>query len=292
VDIVPSSSVTLKSGNEFILYEYLGIGNESVVFKGLDCQTNNLVAIKFERTDAKLSQLGNERKALLKLTDCPDVPHIIDYSLYENYKVLVTDKIGYSLEKVKSKLPITTVLKIGFKTLRILRNIHKHGILHRDVKPSNIIVMPNWDITLIDFGLSEIPNVCDKFRTCYTLSYGSLASIEGGFRLSYDDLESLAYTLMSLLLGGLPWDKMKEKQLLKAKQNINWKSLYQQLPSVLVDFLKYSRNCRSRTDEPDYQTWIEEFRTAYKNEKRKEQKRLSPTNKNNIKFKQNKKTKI
>jgi len=87
----------LESGYEVTLNKFLGGGKESIVYAGVN-ERGAIVVVKFESANAKLPQLETEKKALENLSGCRGVPHLIDYSLYEGYRVLVTDKLGTPLE--------------------------------------------------------------------------------------------------------------------------------------------------------------------------------------------------
>ena len=242
------------------------------VYQGLNLITGNEVAIKIEKSSIKKSSL------LLKEIDVYQnllnesalinrIPNIIRSSTKDNLNILVMDLLGPNLEdlliKCNRNFSLKTVLMIGIQILEIIEAIHKKKYLHRDIKPTNILIGRgkfSHQIYLIDFGLAKcyiqengkhIPYREDKpFKGTYR--YSSITShfyIEQGRR---DDLESIGYILIYLYKGLLPWQGLKSKELIiKSKISTTIEELCKDLPHEFEIYLQYTRNLKF-AEPPDY----------------------------------------
>jgi len=113
---------------------------------------------------------------------------------------------------------------------------------------------------LIDFGLAAVHG--KRLQPASgTVSYSSIVAMQSNIPLPWDDLESLAYTLISLANGKLPWDGMPFLQVVQQKKQPATK-ICVRLPDIFAHFLDYTRASRDRFLAPDYLLWICKFRKA------------------------------
>lgn len=180
-----------------------------------------------ELFENKNSQIDNEIRILKKLKGCFGVPSLVCHGFYfDMRKVLVTSVFGDSLQRLYEfgSLRKEEIVPIGYELKFILQSIHKRGIVHRDLNPTNIIRTKIGKIYLIDFGLSYCEGDSD-FLNYQTLCFASIAGLSGGKPSPIDDWESLLYTLTFLYTGNLPW--IKEKSVL---QHLIYRAHFQILP--------------------------------------------------------------
>jgi len=175
-----------------------------------------------------------------KLSNCVGVPHVLYFGDVQGGfgKAAVFDSFGVDLgSRVKDSIIVEpSFLKwVGAKMIDILESVHTAGVIHQDVKPTHII-LKNGSLVLIDFGvavtLEDIKH--NKAHCVCTPRFASLASLMGRSPSAKDDLESLAYTLLFLGTGALPWDKCNELEHLAIKHNI--RSMADKLFSALKIF--------------------------------------------------------
>ena len=198
----------------------LGEGGFGKVYRAEDIQfPGSVVALKTEaRTSKDEGVLIYECKIMDHLKGIHGIPKVYEYGHEQGYNYAVIEHCGVNVNQIMEssgkKLSQITVLVIGLKMLGILKEVHAKGILHRDLKPENIMYEPNKNqLYLIDFGLSKryidrlgnhIPRAVNKlFRG--TLRYCSLNMHLGIENSRRDDLESLAYVLIFMIKGTLPW---------------------------------------------------------------------------------------
>ena len=164
--------------------------------------------------------------------------------------------------------------------LERLQTLHGLGWLHRDFKPDNIMSGQSSSdpdtLYLVDFGFAKrychpvngthIPMKNGK-GSCGTPRYASLHVHLGRESSRRDDLESLAYCLVYLHKGRLPWQGVPEHEekwsgTYKRKAQTTAKELCSWMPSDFADFVTYCRTL-GFAETPDYQRWIKRFQTTY-----------------------------
>lgn len=251
----------------------LGSGSFSKVYKrvidGHEC------AVKVEAANEKRPQLLYESRVLKHLKECSGVPRLIDFWVDKetNDKHMALELLGDNLQMalLNKRISVDVVSKIiAPQMLRILASIHEKGILHRDLKPQNILFHKDSDqqVFLIDYGLSKmyknedgthIPHKTGK-RITGNFKYGGLNMLLGIESSRRDDLEALGYVLVYLAKGSLPWqstdsnnvDPYKMAMRIKdAKLYLKVWDLCKDLPSPYALYLLYARNLRFDQD-PDY----------------------------------------
>ena len=280
------------NNNYFYNSKYiLGSGGFGFVYYGADSDRKNEYAIKFQNS-SKGQTLNHEIKILEKLKGEEGFPQIFYHNTFDKKNFLVETLLGPSLERLfkfctKTFTP-QIVAKLGKEMVIRLRQLHKKGIIHRDIKPNNFSFgkfhtvintknnnekkkdlinnfnyFENEIVYLIDFGLSieQSENNRNNVRQnnfVGTLRYASLNShlcVKQGKR---DDLESFFYLFCYFYSGKLPWEnlkikdkRLKEEEVAKRKKILDETDYYKDLPKQFKDI--YEHICMlSIYDEPNY----------------------------------------
>jgi serine/threonine protein kinase len=281
--------MSLKLGpKRYKLEEQLGAGAFGEIYAGVDTKTNQQVAIKLEHISAEHPQLAYEARVYAQLNGAKvaGVPLHMYSGREGKYNVLVLQRMGENLESVLTKchrhFSLQTVLVLAQQVLTTLEKVHDQGIIHRDIKPDNLVLGAGTEthkVYLIDFGLSKcfwnpttdehIPFRNDKHLTG-TARYASVNNHKGFEQSRRDDLESLGYVLVYFLTGRLPWQNQnagtrKEKYRLMCsmkEQALRNGSLFANLHPVFQQFFKYVTALQF-IDRPDYGYLRRLFHSAY-----------------------------
>jgi casein kinase 1 len=252
--------------NKYRIIERIGTGKFGSVYKGINIKTNTYVAIKMERLESSFPLLKHESTILNYLYNegLRNTPAVYWYGLYgENLCTVMTlceqSLYTYSQNRV---LPIETIYSIIFHCIESIETVHQKFVLHRDIKPQNIMFR-GGSIYLIDFGLSIFYINDKKEHIADKISHGEITGTPkwcsynvnaGHYSSRRDDLISLGYIFLFLLRGGnLPWDGLviedKRTEYIKYKESSNIIPLAED--AVLKEYFKFCYGL-SFSDEPDY----------------------------------------
>jgi len=197
----------------------IGEGGMGDVYLGEHVSINRKVAIKVLKPElAKNEEIRNRFKneaAMLAHLQHPNIVGLIDYVEQEDGLYLIMEYVeGKGLDELikeqQSPLSIERSLKLMTQVLQAFQYAHENGIVHRDVKPSNILVTPDDRIKVLDFGIAKLlGNKNHQFtRTgtqIGTVYYMSPEQVKGSDLDRRSDIYSLGVTFYEILSGSCPY---------------------------------------------------------------------------------------
>ena len=216
--------MTYIIGNKYEIIEEIGQGSFGKVFRGKHIRTNEEIAIKIQFKSI-VNVLQHEAKIYKQLENTIGVPTMRNYGHEDGFHYLIIDYLDKPLDQLTMTKP--ECLSFFIEAVKVIETIHKAGIIHRDIKPDNLMIkerktsaMSNIsnisNIYIIDFGLSKwfldssgnhIKEKTNK-PMVGTIKYSSI-NIHNGIEPSRrDDIESLCYSFMSLYEKELMWAKL------------------------------------------------------------------------------------
>ncbi len=224
--------------NRYEILEIIGTGGMAVVYKARCHRLNRLVAIKilkdeFARDEEFRRRFRAEGEAVAMLGN-PNIVQVYDVSSTEVANYIVMELIeGITLKQYLEKrgsLNWKETLHFAMQIAKALEHAHSRGIVHRDIKPHNVMVLKNGSVKVTDFGIAR---VMSKSNTLTKEALGSVHYIspeqaKGGWVDNRSDLYSLSVVMYEMMTGRPPYDG--ESPVAVAIQHINGGAA---LPSTL-----------------------------------------------------------
>jgi serine/threonine protein kinase len=214
----------LTIADRFRLKRLIGVGGTGWVWEAKDLRTKDLVALKILRDEVAedvVTQARFRREAeTVASFDHPGIARFVDYGHFADDVLLPGRTITYlATEFIRGealhvlihrseKLPLRRALAILEGTARALGHAHAAGVIHRDVKPSNILVTRDGTPKLTDFGIARIRGenaLTNAGVVMGTAQYISPEQISGGVTTPASDVYSLAVVGYEMITGRTPF---------------------------------------------------------------------------------------
>ena len=227
---------------------------------------NKYYTMKAEKNDSNIKILEQEGYNLFLLKGL-GIPQLVSYGKIKNYDILIQELLGKSLNELfienNFQFSMNDICLISIQLIDRVEWVHSKTLIHRDIKPENFLLGSNNPniIYLTGFGLctkycssKSGKHIMPGFRGTFsgTIKYSSANAQRGNQLSRRDDLESLGYTILYFMKGGLPW--------MNLNQNINEKEAYIKTYSM-KKFMPVERLCKGAPSEmQDYFRYIRQLK--------------------------------
>ena len=193
----------------------IGTGGMADVYKAMDHKLNRFVAVKvlkpeFREDTTFIKKFRSEAQAAAGLTH-PNIVNVFDVGDDGGVYYIVMELIeGITLKEYiskKGKLSIKEATSIAIQVSMGLEAAHSHGIVHRDVKPQNIIISTDGKVKVTDFGIARAASSNTiSSNVMGSVHYSSPEQVRGGYSDEKSDIYSLGITLYEMVTGRVPFD--------------------------------------------------------------------------------------
>ena len=203
--------------NRYRLIEQIGMGGMAIVYRAVDLRTGHNVAVKVLRPEYNgdsefVGRFQREAEAASKMTH-HNIVNLLDVGMDGENRYLVMEYVqGKTLKEViqeRGKLSAPLACQITIRILSALEHAHRNGIVHRDIKPQNILVHADGHIKVADFGIARIANSSTLTKgdnVMGSVHYFSPEQARGEGANATSDLYSTGIVLYEMLTGRVPYD--------------------------------------------------------------------------------------
>ncbi|MCL1819048.1 MAG: Stk1 family PASTA domain-containing Ser/Thr kinase [Oscillospiraceae bacterium] len=202
--------------NRYEIMEVIGVGGMAVVYKAKCHRLNRLVALKILKDDyaqdADFKRRFHAESQAVAMLSHPNIVAVYDVSRSGNIEYIVMELIdGITLKQYMSKkgrLSWREVLHFSTQIAKALSHAHSRGIVHRDIKPHNIMILRDGSVKVADFGIARFSN---KQNTLTQEAFGSVHYISpeqarGSHIDARSDIYSLGVVMYEMLTMRLPYE--------------------------------------------------------------------------------------
>ena len=234
--------------DRYLLTERIATGGMGEVWQAQDDVLSRTVAVKVLKAEYAddpefLDRFRNEARHTAALSH-PGIANVFDYGEADRTAYLVMEYVrGEPLSAVlarEGRLPPDRALDIVGQTALALQAAHDEGIVHRDVKPGNILIRPDGVVKVTDFGIARAMDAAPVTRTGLVVGTAAYLSPEqaGGKPVTpASDIYSLGVVAYECLTGRRPFDDASPVAVAMAHLNTAPPALPKDVPPLVVDFV-------------------------------------------------------
>lgn len=255
---------------------FLGKGGFASTYGAFIISSHQEVAIKISKKDESPQNLEREAMIGSQMSGVTGFPRFINFQYCNGEAIYVMEFLGRSIGSLMNflghPLSLKSIYMLADQMISRIQYLHERNFIHRDIKPDNFLLGRGSNhniIYLIDFGL------CQEYRNPHTLEhypqktkspsvgtpmFSSINSQLGRSTSRRDDIESLAYSLIFLAKGSLPWSS----GFLSTKLTTSSESVASGLPSIFSVFLNSAKHLHFE-ETPPYSEYRKMFRDALLN---------------------------
>ena len=206
-----------KLDGRYEIKEIIGVGGMANVYRAYDSIDDRTVAVKILRdehmqNDELLRRFRNESKAIAVLSH-PNIVKVYDVSFNEDIQYIVMEYIdGITLKEYIEQQKVLRwkeAVHFTVQILRALQHTHDKGIVHRDIKPQNIMLLADGTIKVADFGIARFARASQQTVTDKAIGsvhYISPEQAKGDVTDEKSDIYSVGVMLYEMTTGKLPFD--------------------------------------------------------------------------------------
>ena len=253
--------------DRYEILETIGEGGMALVFRALDRRLNRHVAVKIMREEMAEDEEFRRRfcaesHAVAMLSN-PNIVAVYDVSHSDEREYIVMELIsGITLKQYMDKkgaLDWKEVVHFSKQITRALSHAHERGIIHRDIKPQNIMLLRDGTLKVADFGIAALENEVyeNNGQTIGSIHYIAPEQARGNSPDARSDIYSLGVVMYEMLTGRLPYTGSTLAEIAVKHMNAKPESLRSIIPSIPEELEKITLKAMSADLSDRYQTAAE-----------------------------------
>ncbi len=241
--------------------ERIGAGGMADVYKAIDTRLNRLIAVKvlkseFSNDKSFISRFKNEAKSAAGLSH-PNIVSVYDVGDDKGFHYIVMELVeGITLKKFiekKGRLEVREAVGISIQIAQGMEAAHEHGIIHRDIKPQNIMISRDGKVKVADFGIAKVVSSDTYTQNAVgSVHYLSPEQARGGYYDERSDIYSLGVTLYEMLTGQLPFGGESDVSVALKHIQLEAKPAKELVPSIPYSLDKVVQKCMQKHPENRY----------------------------------------
>lgn len=201
--------------DRYEILELIGAGGMANVYKALCHRLNRYDAVKIMRDDTAADECFRKRfrteSQAVAMLSHPNIVSVYDVSHNENIEYIVMELVdGITLKQYMKEhgvLPTDEVLNFSIQIAKALAHAHSKGIIHRDIKPQNVMLLKDGLIKVADFGIAALQNDIEEStnETVGSVHYIAPEQARGAAADARSDIYSLGIVMYEMMTGRLPY---------------------------------------------------------------------------------------
>ena len=250
--------------DRYEILETIGEGGMAIVFKALDHRLNRYVAVKIMREEMAQDEEFRRRfcaesQAVAMLSN-PNIVSVYDVSHSDEREYIVMELIsGITLKQYMDKkgaLDWKEVVHFAKQITRALAHAHERGIIHRDIKPQNIMLLRDGTLKVADFGIAALENEVheNNGQTIGSIHYIAPEQARGNSPDARSDIYSLGVVMYEMLSGRLPYTGSTLTEIAVKHMNAKPEPLRSIFPSIPEELEYITLKAMSADLDSRYQT--------------------------------------
>ena len=198
------------------ILEIIGVGGMAVVYKAMDHRLNRLVAVKILKdeylNDADLRRRFHNESQAVAMMSHPNIVSVYDVSRSEGIEYIVMELIdGITLKQyMDQRAPLSwrETLHFAMQIAKALEHAHSRNIIHRDIKPHNVMILKDGSVKVADFGIARMASASNTLtkEALGSVHYISPEQARGARVDNRSDIYSLGVVMYEMLTGRPPYD--------------------------------------------------------------------------------------